>query len=301
MGFLERGTGFIGCTGTCEDSVAASGAPELNQALAVLAGIIGTYAFIEQIKLQRRMLKLSEKSADTADEFYDLSKSAYDKVQRPMWQRMNALYTRYTTFFGREDRFLSCAFALKEYCPDTSGQAARAVARANRYFNYANSHRRRLQGSACAGAACHNARSWPVNKALIEASTASAALQYEEQFKVEMDRWFWERWQDGAKFVLALGDRAVKAIIAGAENVSNGLQGVGNAVGAVQSAASGQAAAIANASQFWGNIASGGLNGFGQAVGAGYFNSAPSSAGWTTTISPAAPAVGTTSGYVGLK
>lgn len=139
-----------------------------------------------------------------------------------------------------------------------------------------------------------------MNQALIASSTASAALQYEEQFKHDMDRWFWDRWQDGAKFVLALGDRAVKAIIAGAENVSNGLNGIGNAVGAVQQAANGQASAIANAAQFWGNLASGGLNGFGQAVGAGYFNSAPSS-GWTTTIAPAAPSATYTGGYVGLK
>lgn len=301
MSVLVNGTGVIGCTGSCEASTTVSGAPVLNQELAVLAGVIGTYAFIEQMKLQRRMLKLAEKSSDTADEFYDKSKSAYDTVHRPTWQRMNALYSRYKTFFGKEDAFLSCAFALKEYCPDTSGQATRAVARANRYFYFANAHRQRLQGAACAGAACHNTRSWSVNKALIEASTASAALQYEEQFKVEMDRWFWERWQDGAKFVLGLGDRAVKAILAGAQNVAGGLNGISSAVGAVQSAANGQAAAIANAAQFWGNLASGGLNGFGQAVGAGYFNSTPATSGWTTTIAPAAPSPTYGGGYVGLK
>ena len=297
MSEIIAGSGIIGCTGSCEASTAISGAPVANQALAVLSGIIGTYAFIEQIKLQRRMADLAKKASNTADEFYALSKAKYNTVDLPTWQRMNALYTRYTTFFGKEDSFLSCAFALKEYCPDTDGQAARAVTRTNNFFARADSQRVRMSGIACAQTSCAHTRYTAAMRALIASSSASAALQHEERFKVEMDRWFWERWQDGAKFVLALGDRAVKAIIAGAENVSTGLNGVANAVGAVQQAANGQASAIANSAQFWGNLASGGLNGFGQAVGAGYFNSAPSS-GWTTTVTPTASVP---SGYVGFK
>ena len=287
-----------GCAGSCELSTAASGAPIVNQALAVLAGVIGTYGFIEQIKLQRRMVALAERASDKADEFYNLSLTAYTTVSLPTWQKMRDLYDRYTTMWPMENNFINCAFSLREYCPDIMSEARAATDRVAKFFTHSNAQRTRQTG--CAGAACHHTNYMAAVLALTKSSAASAALQYEEDYKRKLDRIYWERWQDGAKFVLAMGDRGVRAILAGAANVDAGLKGIGEAVAMFQQAAAGQAGAIANAAQFWGNIASGGFNGFGQAVGAGYFNSSPTASGWTTTVTPAVPAP-STSGYMSFK
>lgn len=288
-----------GCTGSCEATVLASGVPVLNAALGVLAGVIGTYGFIEQIKLQRRMTRLAERAADKADEFYAKSRSSYDTHALPTWQRMRDLYDRYVSKQPYEDKFINCAFALREYCPDTVGEVALATGRVGSLLSRADAQRRRLSGRACASAACHHPSYMAAMTALLKSSAGSAATQFEEDRKRTLDQWYWQRWKDGANLVLALGDRGVKAILAGAANINAGLKGIGDATAMYQQAAAGQAGAIANAAQFWGGIASGGLNGFGQAVGAGYFNSAPDTGGWTTTTTVSA--IPSTGGYVSYK
>lgn len=280
--------GPFGCIGSCEGTVLASGVPAFNTALAVLAGAVGTWGYIEQWKLQRRMVNIAERAADVADGFYDTSLAKYNEVDLPAWQRLKALYERYRDMAAREDSFINCAFSLREYCPDTSAETQRATTRVNKITDHADAYRSRLSGRNCTTTAAHHSRYRLAMNALLRTATVSAALQYEEQHKREMDQWYWQRWKDGANFIMAMGDRAVRALIAGAGNVSSGLNGIGQAVNAAQQAAAGQGAAIANQAQFWGNIAQGGMNGFGQAVGAGYFSGSPAPAqgGWTTTVTP---------------
>lgn len=285
----------FGCSGSCEGSVAASRVPTLNVALATLAGVIGTWGIIEQYKIQKRMIELAEGAADRADKFLAIAKSKYDNIDIPTYKSMEALYDRYKSEQPFETEFLNCAFALKGWAADFCLVEGRAVLGVQRVFDMSLQSKRRALGRYDTGRACHDLTYFSGQLAIAKTNAATKAYNDERKRKLDMDKWYWERWKDGANYLLSLGNRAVNAITGGTAGLAHGINDLGKAVSNSSDAASGQAGALANSAQFWGNVASGGLNGFGQAVGAGYFNSAPAQPTYTS-MKDSAPVY---SGYSG--
>lgn len=294
MAFITvPGVSVLGCTGSCELSVAASGITTANIALGALAGIVGTWGLVEQWKLQNRITELAERSSDRSDNFLTLATDKYNTVDRPTFDLMRALFDRYSARTLREDAFLDCAFSLKSYCPDYCLAEGRALSSVQRVFDLSFKARRRSLSPYATGRACHDMTYFATRLAEAKVNAATDAYNRERAKKLAHDKWYWERWKDGANYLISIGNRAVNAITAGAAGLSTGIAGIGQSVAVAAEGASGQAGALANSAQFWGNVASGGLNGFGQAVGAGYFNSQPSQpvdSGWQTTTYVAPPA-----------
>lgn len=285
----------FGCTGACEGSVEASGVPVLNTAFAVLSATIGTWGLIEQYKIQKRMVELAEASSERADKFLALAKSKYNDIDLPTYNKMAALYDRYKSEQPFETEFLNCAFALKGWAADFCLVEGRAVLSVQRIFDMSLQSKRRALGRYDTGRACHDLTYFSGQLAIAKTNAATKAYNDERKRKLDMDKWYWDRWKDGANYLLSLGNRAVNAITGGTAGLAHGINDLGKAVTNSSEAASGQAGALANSAQFWGNVASGGLNGFGQAVGSGYFNSVPAQPAYTS-VKDSAPVY---SGYSG--
>ena len=279
----------FGCTGFCEASVATSGVPVLNTALAVLAGVIGTWGIIEQYKIQKKMVELAEHAADRADKFLVLAKGKYNTIDLPTFTKMQSLYDRYAGKQPFETEYLNCAFALKGWCADFCLAEGRAVMGVQRIFDQSMQARRRSYSRYDSGRACHDMTYFMMKLATAKSDAAMRGYNAERAKKLEMDKWYWDRWRDGANYLLSLGNRAVNAITGGAAGLAHGINDLGKAVAGGTDAAADRASALANQAQFWGNVASGGLNGFGQAVGAGYFNSQPTNSQPTYSIKDTAP------------
>lgn len=264
----------MACTGSCAAAAAALAAPQSAwaEAWGVLSGAIGVYGYIKQHELQNRMVKLSERAADRADEYLAMTKDSYYNIAVPTHNRMRDLYDRYTGFWSRENDFINCAFALKEYCPDYDLAEGRAMARVRRIFGQARQAQSRNVGKFNTGRACHDATSWALQQAMAGTLAAGEAYRHEDRRKFEYDRWYWDRWKAGWNAISHMGDRGANAINKGAQTISASLDDVGRGVQAFGNAARQQAEAIGNQAAFWGNIGQGGMQAFGQALGNGYFD-----------------------------
>lgn len=301
-GIVGAATGKTGCFGSCEASVSVSGAPYLNSALAVLSGVVGTWGVIEQYKNIKRMTELAEASTDRADNFLALANEKFNTVDIPTLERTTALYDRYVGMVAREDDFLCEAFSLKAYQPDYCLAEGRAMVGVQRVMDKSFLAKRRSLGRYDAGRACHDLTFFTTQTAIAKTNAAMVARERERAVKLKYDQWYWQRWKEGANYLLSVGNRATNALTGGASGLAHGLSSIGDGVKEAAQGASNVAGALANGAQFWGNVASAGFNGLGQAIGSGYFSSPAEPVGnWNTVTTSTAPTYSQPAGYTSFK
>lgn len=311
MGLFDELFGAItgdGCSGALA-CVNASGALSLNTAMAILADVVGTYGIIEQWKIQKRMVELAERSKDRADKFLAQVKVKYTDIDLPVWQRTADLYDRYATKWPIETCYLNEAFALKGYCPDYCLAEGRAVQSVQRQFDLAYQAKRRSLSRYDTGRACHDLTHFMTSLVAAKTNAAMQARVVEQEKKLLHDKWYWERFRAAADYLTAMGNRSVNALTGGASGLAHGMSSINRSVDLADDGNQSRASALANSAQFWGNVAEGGLGGFGTAVGSGYFSSSPAATNTTTYTSlkdsaPAGPPIAATQsfgGYIPLK
>lgn len=219
------------CTGSCEATAEILTKPQNTYADAwkALSILIGLYAYVKAFELGERMVVVAERAQDRADRYYDLAKDNYDNKSTPIYTRLRDLYDRYTTFWNRENDFITCAFSKKEYCADYALQEGRAIGRVAAIWDRSARNMSRGIGKYNTGRACHNATHWSILRAQAMVDAANVAYRYEDQKKVQMDMVFWQRWKDGAMYVSHMGDRGANGLNGASNAINNGLSQVARA------------------------------------------------------------------------
>lgn len=232
----------------------------------ILSTLMGVYGLIKQHELLERQMRVAESMLALQQEYLTLAKGNYFDIVVPTWTRQKDLYDRYLgQFSGYETVYVEDAFRLKEYQPQYALQEGRALAGVQNKFDKAYLQRRRQMGKYNSGRCCAEGTKFAILTALAKVDAANHGYRWEEAKKIQLDEWYWKRRGDGARLVDGMANRVVSGINGGTANAISGMNSVGNAYGAMQSAGVSVMGAISNMASFWGSVANFGFR------NAGYF------------------------------
>lgn len=242
---------------------------------ATLAGIIGTVGVIQQALLLERQVDLQERTVDQAQEYLDLTERSYEEVTLNAYNCQKELFTRYRdTFADCAEEFLTETKRLAAYTPAYDLQEGRAVSSVQRNIDRAEKRRKRQRGKYSTGACCHEGIWFSMEAARLSTDAANHAYRYEDDRKLRLDEWYFQRQSIGAQLVENMRAHVISGVNSGTTNVANGLNAIGNGVQALRASTSDLAGGIRDQASFFGSVANGAFrfagfnNGFQSAAGA---------------------------------
>lgn len=229
----------------------------------VLAGIVGTYGVIRNYELQKRMVDLHQRSVDQAEEYLTLAKRHYDEIAVPTFDRVRDHFD-----FVRDNwrpkltLYIDEGLRLKEYTPDYTSQMGRFMSVAQAEMDKARRMRTRMQSRFETGRACYEDALFAIRGAELRTAAASAGYRYEDAKKIEMDKWFWQRWSNVAELVSSAIANAISGLNQSTAVATTSLSQIGGAVGRGRDALAGLSGATESLAGFWGTQANSSIRGY---------------------------------------
>ena len=227
----------------------------------ILAGLIGTYAIVQQFDLNRRQVDLAERMTDYAEEYKDLAIQNYNEVIKVSFDKACAYWDRYRNDLeSYEPQFMTDAFAKTDYSPEYTLQKGRAIAGIQRSFDVAQRAADRARGPYHTGACCDASTRINIARAQAMVAAANSAYRYEDVKKEELEERYFQRKVAGMRVLGSISGLAGNMLTGAAGNSAAGVNAVGQAVAAGNDAYGAVANAYANMSDFWGTIGNGAFN-----------------------------------------
>ena len=231
-----------------------------TSAWATLAKLVGIYGLVRQYQIQKDYLDETKAATAQAERYLKLAESAYQTISVPTFRCQKALFQRYLCDFSTyESRYVGDAFRLKEYDPKYQVQEGRAISTVQRMFDKARLQRQRINGKYNTGRACHDTTTMLIQQAQAKVAAANTAYRYEEERKLQLDDWYWQRRSAGIGVVGNMRANVITGLNGGATTANDGLGAVGRGVGRLSSAVDASGDAFANMADFWGGISRAGF------------------------------------------
>lgn len=197
----------------------------------LLAGTVGTYAYVRAHQLQSRMVDLYKRGVEQADEYLRLAQRHYGEIALPTYERQRDHFD----FVVRNWRpkmaaYIDEGMRLKNYTPDYTSQMGRFMGLAQAEFDKARRQRGRMRGKFELGRACHEDTIFSIRAAEARVAAASAGYRFEDNKKMEMEQWYWQRWSAAADLMSASMANTISGINQGSATATTALSSVGAAV-----------------------------------------------------------------------
>jgi hypothetical protein len=263
----------------------------INDAYQVVLGIIGTIGLFRQWDALDRSLDIAERHVAVAEDYYALSERHYEEVALDAYTCQKELFQKYVDDFADCGKlFVDTAKAEVTYTPDFALHEGRAMAGVGAQFSRLRLRRNRQRAKFNTGECCAETLMLDVAQAVALTDAGNAGYVYEDQRRIQLDQWFWARFESAANFISQMRATVVSGVNGGVANTTGAIGAIGGAVGRLGEATRMQQDALNNMASFWGSISNGafrmmgGMQGYGAGGGASPFAGA--------TMGPQMPAMG---------
>lgn len=235
---------------------------------AILGGLLGTFALVNQYNLLNRQMKVAEEMLEVNKRYLAISEAAFYNITVPTWDRQRTEFDRYVSdFVSYHYTYTEDAFRLKEYQPEYALQEGRALASVQANFDRAFQQRRRQMGKYNTGMCCSEGTRFAIMASLARIDAQNHGYRYEEAKKMALDDWYWRRRSAGADHVANMAARVTSGINGGVAGVNSGINAMQGMLGQVNQAYGAVGASLGNMANFWGQAATMGFSMAGYAQG----------------------------------
>ena len=236
----------------------------------ILAGIVGTYGYIETWKLNERMVDVAEKQVRLACENFDFVQDQYEEVFKPIYLCSKDYWNYYRQCFGGfEKDYVDKAFEDCEYIPEYKAVAGRINAQTQQSLVRARNIKKNTQSVYACGGHAYDTLMFAHWSQRANTDAIARGYRQEDEKSLRLMEFYWNRKTAAMSQVSAIGQRSAGLLTGSGSVASAGLGAIGSALGGISTAYGALANANTNQADFFTGISNGafrlaGYSGFGR-------------------------------------
>jgi hypothetical protein len=223
----------------------------------LINGFFAGLGLVKQYDMMEKQGELYEAQRDATLRNIALAENNYNQMALPAYKKAEEYFHVYyrRQWETKLKTIADCGLKDCEYTPDYNRWVSRGLADVVKVVNQAKLAGRRQLDKYSAGACCEQDYRFAELQAVLVTDTVNLGRVYEDERKLKMDNFFWNKYLSTAQIIQNIGSLAANINQYGKSNIAQALQLTTQAISAFDRAVESGFAALGQQGSFYGGLA----------------------------------------------